>query len=218
LELKKGSLSPFSAPAYSIAESAFVEKGGSFVSVSQKSWDGLLKLVNFLIVLLLAVMTLVVTLSVFSRYVLNNAISWGEEFSRYAMIWFAMFGAMVALKDNSHVGVSVIVDLFPEKIRRGILQFGRLFVLIFLGVVFYFSIIHLIGIEGQFSPAMEIPMLVPYMSITVGAFLMFLVALRQFFGIDKVKSEGEATLDEINEGLCEPAPLEKNSKEGEPSQ
>jgi TRAP-type C4-dicarboxylate transport system permease small subunit len=181
------------------------------VSVSQKLWNGFLKLVNFLIVLLLAVMTFVVALSVFSRYVLNNAISWGEEFSRYAMIWFAMFGAFVALKDNSHVGVSVIIDLFPDKIRRGILKFGRLFILIFLGVVFYFSIVHLIGIQGQFSPALEIPMFIPYMAITVGAFLMLLVAIRQFFGIDIVKSEGEATLDEINEGLCEPTPLEKNS-------
>lgn len=168
-------------------------------------WSGLMKLVNFLIVLLLAAMTLVVALSVFYRYVLVKPIYWAEEFSRYAMIWFAMFGATVALRDNSHVGVSVVIDLFPARIRRGILQFGRLFVIIFLGAVGVFSIVHAFTLQGQTSSAMQLPMSIPYSSITVGAFLMMLVAIRQFFGIDKVKSENEATLDEIKDSLTEPA-------------
>ena len=43
----------------------------------------IVKLVDFLIVLLLAAMTLVVALSVFYRYVLVKPIYWAEEFSRY---------------------------------------------------------------------------------------------------------------------------------------
>jgi len=157
-----------------------------------------------MIVLLLAAMTLVVALSVFYRYVLVKPIYWAEEFSRYAMIYFAMFGATVALRDNSHVGVSVIIDLFPAKIRRGILQFGRIFIIIFLAAVFVFSIVHSFTLQGQTSSALQLPMSIPYASITVGAFLMLLVAVRQFFGVDKVKSESEATLDEIKDSLVEP--------------
>lgn len=172
--------------------------------VIESIWRGVVKLVNFLIVLLLAAMTLVVALSVFYRYVLVKPIYWAEEFSRYAMIWFAMFGAMVALRDNSHVGVSVVIDLFPAKIRRGILQFGRLFIILFLGAVTVFSVIHASTLRGQTSSALQLPMTIPYASITVGSFLMMLVAIRQFFGIDRVKSESEATLDEIKESLTEP--------------
>lgn len=170
----------------------------------EKFWRGVAKMVNFLIVTLLAAMTLVVALSVFYRYVLARPIFWAEEFSRYAMIWFAMFGAMVALRDNSHVGVSVVVDLFPAKIKQGILQFGRLFIIIFLAAVVVFSIVHAFTLRGQTSSALQLPMSIPYASITVGSLLMLLVAVRQFFGIDKVKSENEATLDEIKESLAEP--------------
>jgi TRAP-type C4-dicarboxylate transport system permease small subunit len=177
------------------------------VSLFGKLWSGILKIVNFMIIILLFAMTLVVSIAVFYRYVLNNPISWGEEFSRYAMIYFAMFGAMIALMDNSHVGVSVIIDLFPDKVRRGILQFGRIFVVIFLAVVFGYSIVHLLAVNGQSSSALEIPMFIPYMSISVGALLMFLVAVRQLLGIEKVKSENEATLDEVKQGFCDPTTI-----------
>lgn len=169
------------------------------MSLPEKLLSGVLKLVNFLIILLITTMTIVVFIAVICRYALRSAIPWAEEFSRYAMIWFAMLGAAVALKENGHVGVSVIVDLFPDKIRRGILQFGRLFVIIFLGFVFVYSIIHIIGMQGQTSPALEMPMGVPYAGITAGSLLMMLISIRQFFGIDKVKSENEATLDDIKQ-------------------
>jgi TRAP-type C4-dicarboxylate transport system permease small subunit len=170
-----------------------------------KLWPGLIKLIHVLIIILLAAMVIVVPVGVFARYVLNSAISWGEEFSRYCMIWLAMLGGMVALLDNAHVGVSVFVDLFPAKIKHGILQFGRIFIVLFLVVVFGYSIVHLIGVQGQASSALEIPMFIPYMAITAGTFLMLLVAIRQLFGLEKVKTTDEATLDEVADGslTCE---------------
>ncbi len=173
---------------------------------SGKLWRGVVKSIDFLIVLLLSAMTFVVAAAVFCRYVLFNPIAWAEEFSRYCMIYLAMLGATVALRDNAHVGVSVIIDLFPAKIRRGILQFGRVFIIIFLAAVVVFSISHAFTLQGQTSSAMQLPMAVPYFAITLGAFLMLLVAVRQFLGIDKVKSENEATLDEIKESLADTPP------------
>lgn len=163
-------------------------------------WNGLLKFVDICIVILLVAMTLVVAVAVYFRYVLVNPLSWSEEFARYCMIWFAMFGAMVALRDNAHVGVSVVVDLLPAKAKQVVLQFGRVFVIIFLAVIIFYSILHLKGVADQTSSAMQIPMSIPYLSITVGALLMFLVAIRQLFGIDKVKSADEAVLDDVKGG------------------
>lgn len=169
------------------------------MNLLQKLWSGVLRLVNVLIEALLAAMTFVIVLGVFYRYVLLRPIAWAEEFSRYCMIWFAMFGAMLALIQNEHVGVSAIIDLFPARVKKWIQQFGRVLIIAFLGVVFGYSIVHLISVQGQTSSAMQIPMFIPYMSISAGTLLMLLVAVRQLFGLEKVKS-ADASLNDTPVG------------------
>jgi TRAP-type C4-dicarboxylate transport system permease small subunit len=157
------------------------------VSLTKQVWKALLKVVDGLIMLLLAAMTAVIGIGVFYRYVLNNAIAWAEEFSRYCMIWFAMLGAGLALMRDEHVGVSAFINLLPEKLQRWIRQLGRSVVIVFLGITFIYSVKHLFSLQGQLSSALEMPMYVPYLSISAGMFLMLLVALRQLFGIKEDK-------------------------------
>jgi TRAP-type C4-dicarboxylate transport system permease small subunit len=48
------------------------------------------------IVVIMAAMTAIVFTQVFMRYVLNRSIPWGEEISRYMMIWVCFLGSAVA--------------------------------------------------------------------------------------------------------------------------
>jgi len=134
--------------------------------------------VGLLIVLLVSLMVIDVNIGVFCRYVLNSALSWTEELSRYCMIWAAYLGMSFAVRDNQHMGLFFIVEKFSPRARSYIEIANRIIVMIFLVIVFRYSLNHLRVVRIQSSPSLEISMFWPYLAVTVGMGLMMLENLR----------------------------------------
>ncbi len=68
------------------------------------------KLLEGLVVLLLAAMVLMVFGNVVLRYVFNSGITVSEELSRWAFVWMTFLGAIVAVKENGHLGTDLLVS------------------------------------------------------------------------------------------------------------
>ncbi len=137
-------------------------------------YDNLHKLVEALIVLTVALMILDVVVGVFARYVLNNAIPWVEEASRYMMIWMAYLAMGMVIREEGNISVTFMVNWFPPVIRRVIKVLGLLIIGFFLAVLFRESVKYMRILRIQTSPALGLPMIYPYMAVTVGAALMFI--------------------------------------------
>jgi TRAP-type transport system small permease protein len=135
--------------------------------------------VGLLIVLFTSLMVIDVNIGVFCRYVLNDALSWTEELSRYLMVWMAYLGMSIAVRDNQHMGLYFIAEKFSPRVRSYMEVGNRIVVMIFLGIVFRYSLNHLRVVRIQSSPSMEISMFWPYLSVTVGMGLMMLENLRR---------------------------------------
>lgn len=125
-----------------------------------------------LVVILLGIMVSNVSVGVFFRYVLNSSLPWTEELARYLMVWFAFIGMAMAFRDESHVNVSFIVNLFPLSVRHFIKLFSYVLVLIFLITLFSQSLNVFRIVKIQTSPSMRMPMIYPYLSVTFGSLLM----------------------------------------------
>jgi TRAP-type transport system small permease protein len=67
------------------------------------------KLLELLLVLLLAAMVVMVFGNVVLRYGFNSGITFSEELSRWAFVWMTFLGAIVALKDNGHLGTDMLI-------------------------------------------------------------------------------------------------------------
>ena len=76
---------------------------------------GLVKLINFFVGLLLTCMVIIVFCNVVFRYFLNASIAWSEEISRMLFIWLVFLGAIIAYVNSEHLGLDIIIKLFPEK-------------------------------------------------------------------------------------------------------
>ena len=133
------------------------------------------EIIKWTVTVIIAVMVVNILLGVFSRFVLHLGIPFTEELGRYLMIWAGYLGCVLALKEGSHISITAVVDLFPPAGRRVIRFIARLVVSVFLAVIVVTSFTHLRGLKIQKSSAMEIPMVVPYLAVTVGAFLMAIV-------------------------------------------
>jgi TRAP-type C4-dicarboxylate transport system permease small subunit len=67
------------------------------------------RLLEMLLVVLLVAMVLMVFGNVVLRYGFNSGITFSEELSRWAFVWMTFLGAIVALKDNGHLGTDMLI-------------------------------------------------------------------------------------------------------------
>lgn len=105
------------------------------------------------------------------RYFLNQPLHWTEETARFLFIWVALLGSAVAFKDRTHFAITMFTERFPAPARKG------LEVAVALGTTWLLGLMIREGLyvaelnHIQESPAIGVPMSVPYMAIPVGAAL-----------------------------------------------
>lgn len=143
------------------------------------------------VTVLLGAMTVVVFLQVFFRFVVKGSLPWSEEMARYVMVWAVFFGASMGAKTGAHIGVEAFVNFFPHRLRRIMIIVSAVFTQIFCWLVCILSlqVVYRIYEMEQVSPAMEIPMYVPYLAVPFGAVLMSIRFMQA--AVAKWNREGE---------------------------
>jgi TRAP-type C4-dicarboxylate transport system permease small subunit len=66
----------------------------------------------------LIVITLIIPLGVFMRYVMNAPLSWPEPASVVMMVMFSFLGGAAVYRANVHVAVEALVNAVPPRVRR----------------------------------------------------------------------------------------------------
>jgi TRAP-type C4-dicarboxylate transport system permease small subunit len=80
--------------------------------------DGYFKFLKFLIAFCLLAMVILVFGNVFLRYAFNSGITISEELSRWFFVWMTFIGALVGLREHSHLGVDSLVNRLTPRGRR----------------------------------------------------------------------------------------------------
>ena len=81
----------------------------------RKLLEGYYRLLNWLLVLTVAILIVPVSLQIFSRYTeLIPSYIWTEELARFLFIWMIMIGAMVGVRDGAHFDVDIWPELLPR--------------------------------------------------------------------------------------------------------
>ncbi|HEV7478814.1 MAG TPA: TRAP transporter small permease subunit, partial [Roseiarcus sp.] len=100
----------------------------------------LLRLVDAVAAGLLAADLIVVSLSVFYRYVLNAPIEWADDVARGLMVAMSFFGAAGALARNENASIAFFVEKLGLQARRRVDAVAALVVLATAGSVARYAI------------------------------------------------------------------------------
>ena len=134
--------------------------------------DRLCRLIEYTLAALLTVMTAVILLQVFCRFVLSTGFHWSEELARYLFIWMTMLAASVAVHRKENLGISVFVDMLPpsgRKLCRLLVEAGCL--VLFGHIAWYgWKILPIVG--RQTSASLQVNMILPYTAVFLSAVLM----------------------------------------------
>lgn len=126
-------------------------------------------------VLLVAVMTIMVLIQVFFRYVLNNSFVWTEEVARFMMVWMTFIAAPVAYRKGANVSLDIVRNLFKGRLHAFIGILIEIAALATLCLFFYKSLgMFERGINIRAS-SIEISMAYVYVSMPIGLLLTAIV-------------------------------------------
>ena len=72
------------------------------------------RLAETLLVLLLSAMVVMVFGNVVLRYGFNSGLDFSEELSRFFFIWITFLGAIIAMRENAHLGLDTLIRVLPR--------------------------------------------------------------------------------------------------------
>jgi TRAP-type C4-dicarboxylate transport system permease small subunit len=80
----------------------------------KKLTDLFFRLAEALLVLMLSAMVVMVFGNVVLRYGFNSGLDFSEELSRFFFIWITFLGAIIAMRQNAHLGLDTLIRVLPR--------------------------------------------------------------------------------------------------------
>lgn len=115
-----------------------------------RSVSGGFRVMEWLVAICLAVMVALVFTNVVLRYVFGSGIAAGEEFARLAFVWLIFLGAVLAMRERGHIGVTILVERLPARAQRALLLISHALLLYALWLLGQGSwSLTLIGLENH---------------------------------------------------------------------
>ncbi len=97
----------------------------------RKRFDRFVDVLRVFSAALLLLMLGIVLVGVFFRYVVDESLSWYDEFAGYVLVWLTMYGSVLALAKKKHIGFDTLVARLGPRGRRVADVFGILCVMSF---------------------------------------------------------------------------------------
>lgn len=115
---------------------------------------------EFLMIASLILMTMIMGIQVFSRYVLGASLSWSEELTRYIFVWAGFLSVSYCTKKCVSIKIEQFVAMFPRRGKAVFKLVNHTFELIFFFYLMPFAVKYFMSAveSGQVSPACHIPM------------------------------------------------------------
>jgi len=95
------------------------------------------RLAEGLLVLMLSTMVVMVFGNVVLRYGFNSGLDYSEELSRFLFIWITFLGAVIAMRENAHLGLDTLIRVLPRAGKKFCFGLSNLMMLGCCGLMFY---------------------------------------------------------------------------------
>ena len=128
---------------------------------------------------------------VVNRNIFKLPIAWFDEASTYCMIYMALIGTEIGLRDGTQIAVTAVVDKLHGAGKK-IVQIAVLIVSVSV-LIAAVNMVNQQIVTGQTSAALHLPMAVPYAALVISFAMIVIVQGLLMIGmiIDFVKGKNE---------------------------
>lgn len=135
------------------------------------------RLIEIAIIIGAAFIVSIVTTEVILRYVFKHSLIFTEELSRYLMVWIVFLGGAMAVRDEAHIRINILVKRLNPTLGKAARLLAHGLVLIFLVIVAVEGIRILPEELRQMCITIDLSLFYFYLAIPVGSILMIVYLL-----------------------------------------
>lgn len=137
-------------------------------------------------------LTIFVSIQVFTRYVLNKGQFWAEEVSVITMMWIGFLGASGGVWTNSHIGLRLFIERLPDILRKIVEIVNHIIIAGFSLLLFYYGTVLVKRTMSGTLSATKIPIGYSYLIIPIAtAFMTIFSLLKIILLIFKISHKDE---------------------------
>lgn len=134
--------------------------------------DGLMRLTMAVLGLLIGAIVVITLAAVWTRYVMDDPLSWTEQVSRILFVWMTFLGAAVLYRQRLHITIDMFVVMLPAAPRRAVYWIVELIVLAFIVVFLVYGYRLSVTTLNQTFGALDISPATFYAAAPVASLLM----------------------------------------------
>ena len=150
--------------------------------------------VRVIVSTMIAVFTVVILVSIFFRYVLNDSLVWSEQVCRYLYVWMVMLGMPVVYRVKGNVAFDLIYNRFSPQTKRLFHVITDLLIACFAGFLALQGLKYTLLKGSTIITGINIPQGYLYVSQPIGGVIMIL------FVIEHIISEMQVSNHKVEEG------------------
>lgn len=115
------------------------------------------------------------------RYALDNPLVWVDELGEMLFLWLVSLGAVIALRRNEHMRMTIVVHLLPPRVQSFLARFSALVVVGFLIAVLVPGYTYMVQEQAITTPTLQLPGSWKIGGEMAAFALLLIVGLRQLF-------------------------------------
>jgi TRAP-type C4-dicarboxylate transport system permease small subunit len=167
--------------------------------------DKLNKFLEFVVGIILGLMTLIIFYQVLVRFVfVGMSAPWTEELARYLMIWAIFIGGALVARRADSLSVEALVQIIPPWAGRAIKIIAHFVAIVFYVYIFFVGIDMAKSGVSETSAVLKVPMVWLYSAMSVGAILTILNSITLLVDLYINKKDILVVIDlEVEEALAE---------------
>ena len=123
------------------------------------------------------VLFFIVALQFFTRYVLNDSLSWTEEIARFFLIFLAFIGSIACIRRGSHIYLEFFYRYLPAATIKPLSMVVESIVALFFGFAGWYGIGLAQRTSSQRMISIDLPKGIVYWVVVVACFAMTATAL-----------------------------------------
>jgi len=148
------------------------------------------RLLSYVCAALVAFMVFAMSVQVIGRYALHNPPGWTEELARVAFVYATFLGAALAVARRAHLGIDLVANALPVRLRAGFQIVWRLIACTVLGIIAYQGYFLVERLSSQ--PLTSVPISKGFMfaGVPIGCAMMLLYELGRLVREMRIFSTG----------------------------
>ena len=163
----------------------------------------------------MAVMVILTTYQVITRYIFKAPSTWSEELVGYLFGWSTMFGATIVSGERGHMRIPIIIDRFSPTLRKAFHIFGEVIAFLFSATILVFGGYQVSNLAmGQQTSSLGVAVGVFYWVMPICGVVILLYSVMNIIGIANGSINLDAS-DEATEAIAKvEAEKQASKKEG----